>query len=366
MAELKSYKCPNCGGDLRFDPSQGSCSCTYCESRFDLEEIERLSAETEEQETGGRKEEQAAQTGQPDGEQTEDAEEALLSYSCPSCGAEIVTEESTAATFCYYCHNPVVLSGRMDGAERPDYVAPFLIDRKQALKTFEGWIRQKKFVPKAFYDAEQIEKFSGVYFPYLLYSCEVSASLNARARRVERSTVGSYENITTSVYQLKREGILPVNGIAKSALRKANRVLVEGVQPFQTERLSAFHPGYLSGFLAERKDTMPEEVREQVGREVRDYALSRLRASVAGYEDVAVSGENLSVAKERWSYALMPVWTMTYRDSSSDRLYYFSMNGQNGKVIGALPTDRNALLLYFLKIAVPMLAALLALSYFFL
>ena len=54
----------------------------------------------------------------------------------------------------------------MDGAERPDYVAPFLIDRKQALKTFEGWIRQKKFVLKTFYDAEQIEKFSGVYFPY--------------------------------------------------------------------------------------------------------------------------------------------------------------------------------------------------------
>lgn len=359
MAELKSYKCPNCGGDLRFDPRQGSCSCTYCESRFDMEEIEKLYAEG--QETDGQEEGE-----HPDGEQGGGEEDALLSYSCPSCGAEIVTDESTAATFCYYCHNPVVLSGRLDGAERPDYVAPFLIDRKQALQTFEGWIRQKKFVPKAFYDASQIEKFSGVYFPYLLYSCEVSASLDAKARRVERSTAGSYENITTSVYQLKREGILPVDGIAKSALKKANRVLVEGVQPFQTEKLSAFQPGYLSGFLAERKDTMPEEVQEQVGQEVRNYALSRLKASVAGYEDIAVSGENLSVAKEHWSYALMPVWTMTYKDPSSDRIYYFSMNGQNGKVIGELPTDRNALLLYFLRIAAPMLAVLLALSYFFL
>ena len=31
------------------------------------------------------------------------------------CGAEVVTDATTAATFCYYCHNPVVLSGKLSG-----------------------------------------------------------------------------------------------------------------------------------------------------------------------------------------------------------------------------------------------------------
>ncbi len=39
----------------------------------------------------------------------------LLVYICPSCGAEVVTDATTAATFCYYCHNPVVLSEKLTG-----------------------------------------------------------------------------------------------------------------------------------------------------------------------------------------------------------------------------------------------------------
>ena len=57
-------------------------------------------------------------------------------YTCPSCGAEIVTDATTAATFCYYCHNPVVLSGRLTGTYQPDFAIPFQIDRKRAQEVF--------------------------------------------------------------------------------------------------------------------------------------------------------------------------------------------------------------------------------------
>lgn len=358
MSELISYKCPNCGGDLRYMPEKGDYGCAYCDSHFDLAALEKLyesqGASSDAAGAEAEKEQSAAESGE------------MLQYSCPSCGAEIVTDESTAATFCYYCHNPVVLSGRLGGAYRPDYVVPFAIERKRALEIFDSWIRQKKFVPRAFYNKQQIEKFSGVYFPYLLYSCEVSGSIDVNARRIERSRAGDYENITTSTYHIRREGTLPVNSVAKNALKKANSVLVEGVQPFNTEGLKPFHMSYLSGFLAERKDTEPEELAQAVEQEVRSYALSRLKSSISGYEDVTVSGDNLKLSRAEWKYALMPVWTMTYKDPGSDKLYYFSLNGQSGKVIGELPVDRKALALYFLQIFVPLLAALLALSYFFL
>ena len=358
MADLFSYKCIACGGDVRFNPATGDYKCEYCGSRFTEADLEKYYKEH-----GGAEEEQQAAE-----EQAKPAEEAgnVLVYSCPSCGAEIMTEESTAATFCYYCHNPIILSGRLGGNKKPDYVVPFAIDRKKALDNFSQWISQKKFVPKAFYNKDQIEKFSGVYFPYLLYSCKVTGHIDARGTKVSTVRVGEYEDVTTGTYHVRRDGDMPVENVAKNALKKANRILVEGVQPFDTAQMKPFKMSYLSGFLAETKDMEAKELQPQVSDEVRQYAASQLTNSIAGYNDIQVTNDALRVSDESWKYALMPVWTVTYKDPGSDKMYYFSMNGQNGKVIGELPVDKQALTQHFLKIFVPMFAVLLALSYFLL
>ena len=39
--EVITYKCPNCGGDLTFDPASGKYKCEYCLSSFTQEEAER-------------------------------------------------------------------------------------------------------------------------------------------------------------------------------------------------------------------------------------------------------------------------------------------------------------------------------------
>ena len=79
-----TYKCPNCGGGLIFDPETQKYGCEYCRSQFSQEELEELSGKENENED--REEEQG------------EAENAAL-YTCPSCGAQIVTDETTAATF---------------------------------------------------------------------------------------------------------------------------------------------------------------------------------------------------------------------------------------------------------------------------
>ena len=37
-----SYKCPNCGGELSFDPESQKLKCEYCVSLFSKEEVEEL------------------------------------------------------------------------------------------------------------------------------------------------------------------------------------------------------------------------------------------------------------------------------------------------------------------------------------
>ena len=154
-----SFKCPNCGGELIFDPATQKYKCEYCNSLFTQEELDAMKpmqggepdAVAQEQEGGERADETAA-AEQTAGERESEPEGEAVYYSCPSCGAEIVTDATTAATFCYYCHNPVVLGKRLEGTYLPNKIIPFEISREEAEKKFLDFVGKKKYVPKAFFD----------------------------------------------------------------------------------------------------------------------------------------------------------------------------------------------------------------------
>ena len=57
----------------------------------------------------------------------------MKAYSCPSCGAELICDASTAATSCPYCGNPTVVLGQFSGALKPDYVIPFKLSKEDAV-----------------------------------------------------------------------------------------------------------------------------------------------------------------------------------------------------------------------------------------
>lgn len=183
-----SFKCPNCDGELIFDPSSGEYKCEYCLSKFTQQELDALAPASGTERPAGGMDENAVPTdtagaGGADGERAADGEEAVI-YSCPSCGAEIVTDATTAATFCYYCHNPVVLGGRLEGKFLPNKIIPFQIDKKEAEKRFLAYVKKKKFVPRAFFNKRQITMLSGVYFPFWMYDADFRGSIQAEAKNI--------------------------------------------------------------------------------------------------------------------------------------------------------------------------------------
>ena len=285
-------------------------------------------------------------------------------YSCPSCGAELVTEETTASTFCYYCHNPVVLSGKLEGRYRPDYVVPFEMDKKKAEDIFKMWIGRKKYVPKNFYSPKQMELLDGIYYPYWLYDCRVDGRITAEAGKTAISTRGSIEYRETSRYEVERRGTMDVKNVTRNALKKADHRLSEGVLPFDMEKLHSFEAGYLSGFKAERRDMEKEEYEQEVSTEIKNYAVDQLKNSISGYDTVSVKEHEEKVLSEQWKYALMPVWVLTYRDSKNEKLYYFAMNGQSGKICGVLPVDYKRLAGLFSAIFFPLFVLFLIVGYF--
>ena len=56
-----NYKCPNCGGPLKFNPDKQMFSCEYCMSDFEEQKIQQMYAEREAKQSQAEKAEAEAQ-----------------------------------------------------------------------------------------------------------------------------------------------------------------------------------------------------------------------------------------------------------------------------------------------------------------
>lgn len=130
-AQVTNYQCPSCTGPLHFVGASGKLECDYCGASYDVAEIEALYAEKEEKAAAAQqaeekktaekkateKQEASADGGDWDtsgfSEDWGEEGERMKAYSCPSCGAELLCDESTAATSCPYCGNPTVVPGSL-------------------------------------------------------------------------------------------------------------------------------------------------------------------------------------------------------------------------------------------------------------
>ena len=340
-----TYKCPSCGGYLAFDPESQKWKCPFCDSVFD----ESVVTENE---------------SAPEAPvQAESAASHQVLYRCQNCGSEIMTDETTVATNCYYCHSPVVLEGKLTSDMRPDEVLPFSIDRQQASDIFMKWVKNKRYVPDDFFKESQIEKFAGVYYPHFVSDCEVEGSVTGEGYRITSRTGTNVITTKTDVYRVERKANITFRSLMRPALTKANRKLAEGIQPYPLENAKPFSDAYLSGFLAERRDIEAESYHADLEREVQSYVEPLLTDTVS-YDSKNLSGTaRLKEMKSR--YVLLPAWVITYPNrKNSKEPFYYAINGCTGEVCGKLPIDAKKVYMKALCLGAITFAVLAFLSYF--
>lgn len=345
MAVL-TYKCPNCDGGLIYDPQSGSFRCEYCNSVFTQSQLDEMAPAQS----------AAKAEPSPDPEEPSGAEQgAAAIYTCPSCGAEVACDATTAATICYYCHNPVVVSGRLEGAFLPDLVVPFAIDRDSAVKLFLDDVSRRWFVPRDFFSKREIDSLAGVYFPHWIVDSDIEAAIDGQGTTVRVWRTGDVEYTETRFFDVRRAGRIRFEELMKNALKSENRRLVEGVLPFDCADARSYSPGYLQGFQAQKRDTEADELRQEVTEELTNYARQQLKDTASGYSTLILRESRASVADQHWRYALLPVWVLAYR-ARDGRLLHFAINGQNGKMCGKLPLDKGRLAALFAGVSAVLFA----------
>jgi len=361
---ITTYQCPACGGPLHFSGQSGKLVCDYCDSSFDPAEIEKLFAEKEQkaaqaQEEIERQQAQDAAQAEEMGLSWGDEEtEGMKVYNCSACGAQLVCDATTAATSCPYCGNPTIMPGQFTGGQKPDLVIPFRLDKAAAIAALKAHYKGKKFLPKTFAEKNHIEEIQGVYVPFWLCDCQVDADAVYEGRNVRTYRRGNLEVTETDHFFVHRSGSVGFEKIPVDASTKMPDAHMDAIEPYDYNELRPFSTAYLPGFLADQYDVSREDSMERVQQRAENSAADELRNSVIGYDAVTETEKNLSVRDVAMHYALMPVWMLSTRWNGQN--YLFAMNGQTGKLIGDLPVDKGKYFTWFLGIALPLMAILLA------
>lgn len=319
-------RCPSCGASISFNPSLGKWKCEYCGNSFSLEELSKNS------------------TPNKTKSKNEDSYNDYISYKCESCGAEIVADSETAATFCVYCGNTAILKSKLSGKFSPNRVIPFKTERQLAIDSFKNISKGRPLVPKKFNNLENIEKIKGVYIPFWLYTVNVSGSLKIKGKKVRSWTVGDTHYTETKIYDVVRGGTMDFKNIPIDGSTRFDNAIMNSIEPFDYKDLVPYNHAYLSGFFAERYDTDGPELLDEVGKRALNSAKEELMKDVTEYTSTTITTDTLAAKEVEREYVLLPVWMVNVR--YKDKLYTFAMNGQTGEFIGNIPVDKAKAIIY--------------------
>lgn len=355
--DVKTYQCPACTGPLHYSPGTGKLQCDYCGSGFEVEAIEQAYADKEHGEELAANPKESLWNVEEAGSQWEEREaEKLRVYSCPSCGAEIICDETTAATSCLYCGNPTVIPAQLGGALKPNYVIPFKYEKEDAIRALKRYYKGKKFLPKAFKEENHMEEIKGVYVPFWLFDGEVDADMVFHATRSRIYVLGDTEVTETDHYRIARKGNIRFVDVPVDGSTKMPDFLMDSIEPFDYSEMVPFATAYLPGKLADKYDVTAEDCAERVDERLRNSATSSMRSTIFGYESVIPQYEDLQLAHGDVSYAMLPVWLLHTKWKDQD--FLFAMNGQTGRLVGDLPVSKGKVAAWFAGISLPLMALL--------
>ena len=348
--------CPACNAEVFFQPGEKEATCPSCGAEFEVEALLALAARQAE-----KKQDTMTWDTQAGGAWDEGETDGLRVYSCKQCGGEIVADETTGATHCPYCGNPVVLSGHFAGSLKPDLVIPFQVDKKAAIAALNNHYKGKRLLPKVFKDQNHIEEVKGLYVPVWLFDADADAQVEYEATKVRTWSDSDYDYTETRHYAVIRGGTLGFADVPVDGSTKMDDTLMESIEPFDISGAVPFQAAYLPGYLADKYDVDADASIGRANERIKQSTEDAFRSTVIGYTSVTTVDSNVRLENGRARYALFPVWILNTQWKGQK--FTFAINGQTGKIAGDLPMDKGLFWKYLLTVSGAVAALAFACSY---
>lgn len=330
QSSVLEFKCPCCNAALVFGGGTQQMTCEYCDNTFDLDTV-MACAESDAAADSTRVQWEEETTASWSAEE----QSGIRCFLCDACGGELITDDHTAATFCPYCGNAAILPGRVSGGLKPEGVIPFQTTKEDAKRAFLNLCKGKPLLPRFFTREHQLEKITGMYVPFWLYDCSAGLSGSYKATRIHTWADSSYTYTKTDHYLLRRQAEAAFSGIPMDGSTKMDDSFMESIEPFRYEDMVDFETAYLSGYLADKYDVEAKSGEERIRQRVENSMNDQLQSTFLGYATVIPTARQININHSRAKYVLLPVWLLNTRYRG--KTYTFAMNGQTGKMTGALP-----------------------------
>lgn len=366
-----TLKCPSCGGVVVLNPDTGKLQCTQCDSviNIGLDEENSAMVRTEDGDLIDKRSYKAIRKIARIKRYITDTTDTIYTldeinlgkdddspkymemnlYECTSCGARLMVKSTESSSFCAYCGQPMMLVDRVMDELEPDIIIPFGISQSKAEQLIRERFCKGWFVPdeiKKF----QIDKIRGIYIPYWLVSHHVKKKIRyVFEEREQGEVLSEHEKLFGSiaanarkmadnvvVHNCMKDCECTVSRIPGDGSRRLNNNISARLEPYDLEKALAFSPEYLSGFYTDRYDVPAAEIaamaKEKSDKAVRAEMLDNVPKKTRIIE------EKTEIKLEDVEYALLPAWFMTFRYQGI--LYTVAVNGQTGKVVGNVPSNR--------------------------
>lgn len=310
------YECQNCGGNLKFDIDSQQLKCDYCLSTYDPYQV--------------TKENDALENEMFD----------VTVFTCPQCGGEILSTDTSAAEFCSFCGASTILSSRIRRENRPARIIPFQQNKKACKKAYADWIRRAPFAPKELKDEKYIDSFRGIYMPYWNYRISQKGPVSLKGEK--SYSKGNYRY--TDHYCLSGDLDAGYRHLPYDASSSFADNISEQIAPFDTKDLKDFTPSFLSGFYADTADVDSGLYKGDAVKLANSVTCKKIKkTSLFSGIGIPSAGNDFEMTNVLHTWCqppervMYPVWFLSLR--RENRVAYATVNGQTGKVAGDLPVD---------------------------
>ena len=353
----KKFACPSCGGEAHWNAGKKALVCSYCgtEAPGDLDEG-----------SGEIRENDLVSALRNLGDEARGWKSDRVSVKCQSCEAISAFSAETSAKQCEFCGSTQILPYEQRKAPiSPESLLPFDVTESRVREDMRRWYGSRWFAPNKLKKGAMTDTVKGVYIPYWTFDAQAHADWAAQS--------GYYYYVTESYRD--SEGKSRTRQVRKIRWRNSSgdldhffddelvpgtkgveSKLLVAVEPFPTDKLVPYDPGYLSGWLVEQYqiDLIAAAQHSQ------DRMIGKLKTMCAGQ----VPGDThrfLKVQSRFWDqtfkHILVPIWLLTYTYGQNS--FQVVVNGVTGEISGRYP--KSFWKIFFLVISILLVVGLIVL-----
>lgn len=305
---ITDIHCPQCGAPANFDIVDQRYRCEYCGGKVGIREAQ--------QQKQGFRAVQASKL------QSSVGKFQLFSASCSGCGATVVFQENEALTNCAFCGRNLVRTEYLDSKDMPECVIPFSVTEDEAAERLRQWCDDNKSKQEARQLQSLIEELKGFYLPYEL----VRGPVHMKVGRMDGTR--SYDC----------EGFLNDEFVNRS--NQLDNLLLDGMEPFDRERMVEFDFAYVAGHSVKISDINDQELVARANKEAGASYTPAVRR--------ALETKAIEIDADVSSTVRLPVLLPVYYVCKDNLMA--AVNGQTGKVsVRALKDSHYYFLPWWLK-----------------